>query len=167
MEMAASSWLRPLLRYRTINARSETVAEKPSFRDAYKKRRCLIPATGFYEWQKTDGGKVPYHIVPKDGLWAFAGLWERWEKGDEPLETFTILTTQAAKSIEHIHPRMPSILEPEDYDAWLDTETDGETLVDLASTQFPDDKMRAYPASTRVNTPKNYEAVLIEEVEAA
>jgi len=149
--------------YRTINARSETVAEKPSFREAYKKRRCLIPATGFYEWQKTPGGKVPHHIVPLDGLWAFAGLWERWEKGDEPLETFTILTTTAAKSIKSIHPRMPTILDPSDYDAWVNPEGDADTLERLAGKQFPDDKMRAYPVSTRVNTPKNDDAELIEE----
>jgi putative SOS response-associated peptidase YedK len=153
--------------YRTINARSETVAEKPSFREAFKQRRCLIPATGFYEWWKTPSGKVPHHIVPLDCLWAFAGLWERWEKGDEPLETFTILTTEAAQSIKHIHPRMPTILEPRDYDVWLDAETVGTTLADLARKQFPDGKMRAYPVSSRVNTPKNDEAELVEEVEAA
>ena len=152
--------------YRTINARSESVAEKPSFREAYKKRRCLIPATGFYEWQKAPSGKTPYHIVPNDGLWAFAGLWERWEKGDEPLETFTILTTEAANSIAQIHPRMPTILEPGDYDAWLATETDRTQLAVLARKRFPDGKMRAYPVSTRVNTPKNDEVELIEEVEA-
>ncbi|MEJ2121956.1 MAG: SOS response-associated peptidase [Alphaproteobacteria bacterium] len=153
--------------YRTINARSETVAEKPSFREAYKKRRCLIPATGFYEWQKTPDGKVPYHIVPLDELWAFAGLWERWEKGDEPLETFTILTTEAAQSIEQIHPRMPTILEPADYDAWLELDTGKDDLAQLAGKQFPDARMRAYPVSTRVNTPKNDDAELIKEMGAA
>jgi len=162
-------WAKDLkIGYRTINARSETVAEKPSFRAAYKQRRCLIPSTGFYEWMKTPEVKVPYHIVPTDGLWAFAGLWERWDKGDDgPIETFTIITTEAAKTITHIHPRMPTILEPHDYDGWLDTEADTDSLADLAKTQFPNEKMRAHPVSTRVNTPKNDEAELIEEVEVS
>ncbi len=154
--------------YKTINARSETVAEKSSFRAAYKKRRCLIPSTGFYEWMKTPEGKVPYHIVPTEFLWAFAGLWERWDKGDDgPIESFTILTTEAAHTIKRIHPRMPTILAPNDYDTWLDAEADTDTLADLAKKQFPNNKMRAYPVSTRVNTPKNDEAELIEEVKAA
>ena len=162
------AWSRePKTRYSTINARAETVAEKPAYRNAFRQRRCLIPATGFYEWQKTPDGKVPYHIVPLDELWAFAGLWERWEKGDEPLETFTILTTEAAQSIEQIHPRMPTILEPAEYDAWLELDTGKDDLAQLAGKQFPDARMRAYPVNTRVNTPKNDDAELIEEMGAA
>jgi putative SOS response-associated peptidase YedK len=107
-----------------INARADTVATKPSFRSAFKSRRCLIPADGFYEWRKTEDGKQPFHIRMKDKEpFAFAGLWERWrpEEG-EPVESCTIITTDANELMGPIHNRMPVILAPEDYATWLRTD---------------------------------------------
>jgi putative SOS response-associated peptidase YedK len=132
-----------------INARAETIAEKPSFRTAYKYRRCLIPADGFYEWQKVKSGpKQPFYFTLRDnGLFAFAGLWESWND----IETFTILTTSANTLLQTIHDRMPVILNPEDYDRWIDpTIQDGQQLSDLLCP-FPDESMQAIPVSTRVN----------------
>jgi putative SOS response-associated peptidase YedK len=110
---------------RLINARGESVAEKPSFRAAFKKRRCIVPANGFYEWQRVAGDKQPFYIHPVDGdLFGLAGLWECWTRGDgEALDTFTIVTTDANASMRPLHDRMPVILAPEDYGAWLDGAT--------------------------------------------
>ena len=120
---------------RMINARSETVAEKPSFRAAFKRRRCLVPASGYYEWQKVSGEKQPYHIHrPDDGLFAFAGLWERWSKGSEPLESFTIITTAAPPDLARLHDRMPVILPREQYALWLDLEVEPAALLELLQT---------------------------------
>ena len=109
---------------RMINARAETVAEKPSFRNALQKRRCLVPSDGFYEWCGKKGAKQPYRIfTPGGGLFAFAGLWERWEKGGEgPIESFTIITTEANDTLDVVHARMPVILDPADFGTWLSTE---------------------------------------------
>jgi putative SOS response-associated peptidase YedK len=110
----------PKIGYKLINARSEEASTKPSFRSAMKKRRCLIPADGYYEWKADGKKKQPYHIHRTDNQpFAFAGLWETWHKAEPPLESCTILTTAAAKSIEWLHNRMPVILSPTDYDAWL------------------------------------------------
>ena len=104
-----------------ISARAETVATKPSFRSAFKRRRCLIAADGFYEWQKRDDGKQPFHIRLRSGEpFAFAGLWERWAKGAEPVESCTIITTDANEMTEDLHDRMPVILPKDTYDLWLD-----------------------------------------------
>ena len=108
---------------RLINARSETAADKPSFRDAYARRRCLVPASGFYEWSKPEDGsaKVPHYFSPADGgPFAFAGLWERWEKGREPLETFTLLTGEPYPAVASVHSRSPLIVPPDLHAAWLD-----------------------------------------------
>ena len=104
-----------------INARSEGVAEKPAFRAAVQKRRCIVPATGFFEWQGEAGKKQPFAItLPQDKLFAFAGLWERWKPaGGEPVETFTIVTTEANDQVAPIHDRMPVILPPEAVEPWL------------------------------------------------
>lgn len=104
--------------YSTINARAETVASKPAFRDAFRKRRCLIPADGYYEWKKLeDGAKQPYRItLGPEQPFSFAGLWERWEKGDKMIESCTIIVTDANKLTRYIHDRMPVILDPADYD---------------------------------------------------
>lgn len=156
------SWSQdPKSGYSTINARAETVAEKPAFRSAFKSRRCLVPADGFYEWQKVDTRKQPYRIAMKDdGLFAFAGLWERWEKG-ETIESFTIIVTQANDLLKPIHDRMPVILDPLDYEPWLDTGTSPAAAQKLLRP-FPSDAMRAYPVSTRVNSPRNDDASVIE-----
>jgi len=114
---------------RLINARGETVAEKPAFRTAFRKRRCLIVADGFYEWQTINRKKQPYHFARRDGKpFAFAGLWERWDKGESPIESCTIITTDANELVRPLHDRMPVILQPEDFERWLDPKEDSGML---------------------------------------
>ncbi|MCP4356934.1 MAG: SOS response-associated peptidase [Chloroflexi bacterium] len=141
---------------RLINARSETVAEKPSFRAAFKRRRCLIPADGFYEWQKLNGDKQPVYIHAADKQpYALAGLWETWRDPEgSALQTCTILTTTPNEMMAPIHNRMPVIIEPEDYSMWLDpgdTPQDGLHLL----RPYPAHKMAAHPVSAIVNNPRN------------
>ncbi len=115
-----------------INARGETAAQKPAFRSAFKQRRCLVPATGFFEWQGEPGRKTPYAItVPGRPVFAFAGLWESWRGGDaEAVETFTVITTEPNEQVARIHDRMPVILAEADYDAWLfDTPEAAQSLI--------------------------------------
>jgi putative SOS response-associated peptidase YedK len=148
--------------YRTINARAETAATAPAFRAAFENRRCLVPASGFYEWKKLDGGdKQPYFIGMRDGApFAFAGLWERWDKGEAPVETFTIITGEPNSLIAPLYNRMPVILDPDDYDAWL---TAADTATPQALLQpFPAQLMTAYPVSKRVNNAKNDDAAVME-----
>jgi putative SOS response-associated peptidase YedK len=149
--------------YRTINARAETVATAPAFRAAFKRRRCLVPASGFYEWKKLDDGKQPYFIGLRDGTpIAFAGLWERWDKGEAPVETFTIITGEPNSLVAQIYDRMPVILDPDDYDVWL---TAADTAIPQALLQpFPSQLMTAYPVSKRVNNAKNDDATVMEPV---
>lgn len=147
---------------RMINARSETVTEKPSFREAFKKRRLLIPATGFFEWRKEDGQKQPYYICRKDQApFAFAGLWENWQKGLEPLNTCTIMTTEPNALLSEIHNRMPVIIEQQQYDLWLDPQANRSELLDLLKPAMASELM-LFPVSTRVNNPANEAADLIE-----
>lgn len=151
------SWAQDLkMGARMINARSETVAEKPAFRAAFKRRRCLIPADGFYEWQKQNGRKQPMFIHLTDQRpFAFAGLWETWQSPDGgELETCTILTTTPNELMEPIHNRMPVILSPEDYDEWLHPGTSPQTGLHLLRP-FPAGQMAAYPVSPHVNSPAN------------
>ena len=132
-----------------INARSETLHEKPSFRDSFKNQRCLVPADGFIEWK----GKHPFHIRPKTkGLLAFAGLWSTWDSGDDPLNTYTIITTEANKTLSPLHSRMPFILHPDNYERWLTAESN--TLSSLF-TPCPDKDLEYFEISTAVNSPKN------------
>jgi len=143
---------------KTINAVSETAAEKSAFRESMRKRRCLIPADGFYEWKQIGPKKEQaYNIGIKDnGLFAFAGLWDRWKGPDgNPIESCTILTTEANSLLKEIHNRMPVILSPADYDVWLDPGvTDPANLTDLLKP-FDARLMRAYPVSSTVNSVKN------------
>ncbi|MCG8460489.1 MAG: SOS response-associated peptidase [Holophagales bacterium] len=140
---------------RMINARSETAAEKPSFRNAWKKRRCWIAADGFYEWKKMDGGKQPFHIHLHDRRpFVLAGLWERWEKGEAPLESCTILTTRANEKVAEIHDRMPVILDGAARDRWLDPATPPAALGELM-VPFDAERMAFTPVSRLVNNPKN------------
>jgi putative SOS response-associated peptidase YedK len=140
---------------RMINARSETVTERTAFRDAFERRRCLIPADGFYEWRQAAGVKIPMRITLDEKPFAFAGIWERWQKGDTaPLYTCSILTTSPAESIASIHDRMPVILRPEQYDIWLDHGTDETTLRSLLQP-YPGQDLRAYVVSTLVNRVDN------------
>ncbi len=144
-----------------INARAETLTEKPSFRYACQHRRCLIPATGFFEWQTTEAGKQPYHIhQPELALFAFAGLWEHWEHQQETVYSCTIITTEANDKIAPINDRMPVIITPDFYARWLDKQN---TVVEMADFLATDaySTMQLTPISSRVNNPMhNDEACL-------
>lgn len=140
---------------RMINARSETVTERSAFRDAFERRRCLIPADGFYEWRSAGSTKIPMRITLGERPFAFAGLWERWQKGDAaPLYTCTILTTSPAAAIASIHDRMPVMLRPEQYDLWLDQGSDPEVLKSLLQP-YDGPELQAYVVSTLVNKVEN------------
>jgi putative SOS response-associated peptidase YedK len=133
-----------------INARAATAPEKPSFRSSFKHRRCLLPATGFFEWTGKPGMKQPYFITSVDSKpLVFAGLWERWEKGPEPVESCTILTTDANELMHGLHTRMPVILAPSDFDRWL-LEGDRELL-----RPCPEGVLKAFPVTTAVNNVRN------------
>lgn len=125
---------------KTFNARCETVAEKPSFRDAFKKRRCVVPASGYYEWKTEDGKKRPYHItLPDKPVMVFAGLWEINKRlGDEPVTSFTIITTEASEAVQQVHHRMPVILEKEKVSAWMQEDTPVDDLVEMMQS-YEDD----------------------------
>lgn len=165
------SWSKdPTIGARMINARAETVDEKPAFRAAFKRRRCIIPASGFYEWKKMNGGKQPYFITSADGEpLGLAGLWESWSgPNGEALESCTILTTDANEAVALLHDRMPVILNPEDYDEWLGAGKDS-TPAQLLQLKhllrpFPADLMTLYPVSTYVNRPRNEGEACIERV---
>lgn len=135
---------------RMINARAETVLEKPAFRDAVARRRCLVPASGFYEWRKVAGGKQPYHIGLKgDGLFAFAGLWAKWKAPDgATLRTYSILTTEPNEVLAPIHDRMPVILTRETEALWLDPETPAEVARSLLGP-LPSEDTDLYPVTFR------------------
>lgn len=138
---------------RMINARAETVATKPGYRQAFKSRRCLVVADGFYEWQKNGRRKQPYYIRLKDDRpFAFAGVWERWSKGGEPVESCAIITTDANELVRSIHDRMPVILPPEAYNLWLSPDTEIELLQSLLQP-YRASEMLAYPIGTQVNSP--------------
>jgi putative SOS response-associated peptidase YedK len=145
------------LGYKLINARSETVAEKPSFRSAFKQRRCLIPASGFYEWAKQETGrKQPFFISLRDGEpFSFAGLWERWhDPVGEEIQSCTILTTTANEVMQPIHERMPVILGPSSEEQWLDPQTSADALRSLL-VPYSSEGMEARPVGLWVNNPRN------------
>ncbi|MGD1871922.1 MAG: SOS response-associated peptidase [Mastigocoleus sp.] len=146
----------PKIGTKLINARSETVAEKPSFRSAFKHRRCLILADGFYEWKHEKGQKQPFYFsLNYREPFLMAGLWERWKSpGGEEIKSCTILTTEANEILKPVHHRMPIILKPQDYDLWLDQETLPQRLQELLCP-YDSAKMTAYPVSTMVNNPRN------------
>jgi putative SOS response-associated peptidase YedK len=150
---------------RLINARSETVTEKPAFREAFKRRRCLIPADGFYEWQRTGGKKQPYFFRMRDeSPFGFAGLWERWENGGgHAIESCTILTTEANDVLRPVHDRMPVIVHQEEYSLWLEGDTREQELLRELMRPFPAEEMVGYPVSPLVNSPRNKGSELIEE----
>lgn len=150
------SWAKdPKIGSKLINARAETLAEKPSFRTALKRRRCLVVADGFYEWKKEGARKIPMYIQMDDGRpFGFAGLWEVWQPPDGSLlKTCTIITTEPNALTETIHNRMPAILPPEAYDAWLRPgELPAEEVLPLLRP-YDARRMKATPVSTRVNSP--------------
>lgn len=158
---------------RTINARSETAATSPAFREAMRKRRCIVPASGFYEWQTIEGSrrKQPWYITPddNDGLLAFAGLWESWDgppdgdrPGNGPLLTFTILTTAANEVMRPVHNRMPVILAPGQYGAWLDPALTDPAAVAPMLAPCPPERLRLRRVGTWVNSPAHEDARCIE-----
>ena len=163
------SWSKdPKIGNRMINARAETVHEKPSFRSAFRRRRCLIPANGFYEWKREEGSnvKTPMYVTMKSGQpFAFAGLWEIWQspEGGE-LPTCTIITTRPNIFMEDIHNRMPVILPVDGYELWLDPgEPDLEQLKTLLQP-YPSEEMMAFPVSRVVNNPANDTEACIQPI---
>ncbi len=172
----------PAIGARMINARSETVAEKPAFREAFRKRRCLVVADGFYEWKRLQAAKQPYFIFMEDrSPFAFAGVWERWKPGagqldkitgpgrpevalstDGRVESCAFLTTGPNELMESIHDRMPVIVPPEHWDTWLDPEIDDPAALEELLLPYPAEKMRAHPVSTHVNKPANDDPTCIE-----
>lgn len=139
-----------------INARAETVMEKPSFREAFKRRRCLVPLDGFYEWSRRGDRKRPFYFHMRDGEpFAVAGLWEVWEGEGEMLETCTLLTTEANELLAPYHDRMPVILSPEDYDRWLDSEVRGTEMLLPLLRPYSRAEMTTYAVSPVVNSPSN------------
>jgi putative SOS response-associated peptidase YedK len=154
------SWAKdPAIGSRLINARTETLAEKPSFRSAYKYHRCLIFADGFFEWQAFSGtsGKIPHHIRLKSGKpFAFAGLWEHWQSPDgSEIKSATIITTSPNELMTPIHNRMPVILQHEAYSRWLDPTPLSPVDLNSLLIPYPAGEMIAYPVSTLVNSPAN------------
>ncbi|MBC8142204.1 MAG: SOS response-associated peptidase [Armatimonadetes bacterium] len=151
-----------------INARSETVSEKPSFRAALTRRRCLIPADGFYEWEKhEDGSRHPVHFRLTGGdTFAFAGLWEEWHDpaSESPLRTCTIITTTANETVGRVHDRMPVILAPDAETLWLDAEMRDKDVLRSLLVPYPDGSMEAFAVSRRVNSPANEGADLLAPI---
>jgi putative SOS response-associated peptidase YedK len=177
------SWAKdPSVGARMINARAETAAEKPSFRAAFKRRRCLVPADGFYEWKKVSNRKQPYYITVRNGAvdgerdvhpFAIAGLWEYWEGQDgSALETCTLLTTSANEAMSELHNRMPVIVAPDDFAFWLGEEAEeDEDPAYLSQLQhllrpYPTEKMQFYPVNTYVNNARNEGPTCIEAITA-
>jgi putative SOS response-associated peptidase YedK len=164
----SSSWAKdPSVSVQMINARSETAATKPAFRDPLTNRRCLIPADGFYEWSRRGKAKQPYCFEVNDGeLFAFAGLWDRWrDPNGQWIKSCSILTTTPNAVTATVHDRMPVILDPDIYDLWLDP---GMTNVEAVSEMFKPFNarlMRSYPVSTRINHVANYDAECSAPVE--
>jgi putative SOS response-associated peptidase YedK len=159
----------PKIGNRMINARAETAADKPAFRQAFQRRRCLVPADGFFEWKKVESGdrqpsKTPYWIHRADrGPFVMAGLWERWEpRNGPPLHTFTILTTDAVPELRPIHPRMPVILPQDSAEEWLDPGSRSEELTSLLRPFGAG--LQSHPVSTVVNSPRNDGPECIESV---
>lgn len=145
-------------KFKPINARAETITSKPFFKSAFYKQRCLIPASGFYEWQGEKGHKQPFYISLADtDVFAFAGLWDHWNSPDREFDSCTIITTTANDTMAPIHKRMPVIIEPEHYDQWLN-EGGQELLIPYTG------KMQCWPVSHEVNKPANNSAELIQPV---
>jgi putative SOS response-associated peptidase YedK len=159
------SWAKdPAVGNRMINARAETLAVKPSFRDALRRRRCLVVADGFYEWRKEGGRKVPVWIHPRDGgVLAFAGLWDRWTSPEgEVIESCTIVTCRANELIGAFHERMPVIVPPESHDRWLaPVPVEPASLADIL-VPYPADRLALRPVSTLVNSPAREGRDLVE-----
>jgi putative SOS response-associated peptidase YedK len=153
-----------------INARGDTVAEKPAFREAFGRRHCLVPMSGFYEWRKVGAGRIPYflHLLNAD-VFAVAGLHEFWpgKDGAAPIESFTIITTEANELIRPLHDRMPAILHESDYEAWLAPKERNAAALQALLAPYPAEEMRAHPVGPRVNSAKNDGPELVQEAAEA
>ncbi len=146
----------PAIGNRMINARSETLATKPAYRDAFRRRRCLVVADGFYEWKQQSRPKQPYHIhLADDGPFAFAGLWAHWQRGDLVIESCTIVTTAANELLRPLHERMPVILDRADYARWLDPQCQDREPLEALLTAYPADRMALRAVSTAVNSTRH------------
>jgi putative SOS response-associated peptidase YedK len=161
------SWAKePGIGNKMINARAETLAEKPAYKQALSRRRCILPADGFYEWKTEGNARQPMHIRRKDGeLFGFAGLWEEWKQPDgSPLQTCTIITTTPNEIMLPIHDRMPAILLPEDEETWLDVMHNKATDVLSLLHPYPSELMEAYPVDRRVNVPTIEDPALLNSL---
>lgn len=148
-----------------VNARSETVAEKPSFRDAFRSRRCLVPANGFYGWKPTAKGKQPYYFRRRDGgVFVCAGIWDRWTSIDDDVETVSVLTMPANELVMPMDPRMPVIVGEEYFAAWLDPKAKDPGKLLAQFKPFPAEQMECWPVSRRVNDPANDDADLLTPI---
>lgn len=146
-----------------FNARAEGVADKPSFREAARRWRCLVPASGFYEWSSAQGVKRPYHIRRRDGrALAFAGLWSVWSGGEAPLLSCTILTTRPNAVVEGLHDRMPVILDPDEFEAWLDPAVQDFAALEPLLDPYDDGALESYAVSRAVGNPSAEGPALIE-----
>lgn len=155
----------PEIGKRLINARSETAAEKPAFRGAMRSRRCLIPADGFFEWQRTGKAKQPYAFrMAEGGPFALGGIWDHWERPEGLLQTFAVLTTEPNDMMRPVHDRMPVIIEPRDYDLWLDPDARDPAKFAHLMGPFPAERMSCYTVGTRVNNVANDDPLVLEEV---
>jgi putative SOS response-associated peptidase YedK len=173
LEMALAKWglvpawsKVPKTKYSTINARIETVAEKPSFRTPFKHRRCLIPSDGFYEWKVVNSHKIPHYIRMRDsGVFAFAGLWDRWEGGGESIDSCNIIVMPANEVMKPLHERMPAIIAPAHYDLWLDPRiTDKDEIMQFLNSA-PSGRLKAYQVSPWVNVPAHDDERCIQPAE--
>ncbi len=163
------SWAEdPAVGNRLINARAETATEKPAFRAAFRRRRCLVPADGFYEWLRRGRLKQPYFFHLRDnGIFAFAGLWEAWQGADNSvLESCTVLTTEPNDLMRPIHNRMPVILPPEAYDVWLDPDQQDPATLRALLAPYPSEALEAYAVSTYVNNPMHDDARCIRPADS-
>ncbi len=151
-----------------INARSETVDTKPAFKSAFKHRRCLVPADGFFEWRRQGAGKQPYYISGRDGRpLAIAALWETWQGESEAIESCTLLTTEANDLLRGLHDRMPVILSEEDYDRWLGLQADETSKLMPLLRPFPAERLQLYAVNVLVNNPRNDVPECLERDESA
>lgn len=150
--------------YKMINARIETISEKPTFKNLVNKKRCLVITDGYYEWMETKEGKQPFRICLKDkSLFAYAGLWSEWKNSEgKIITTFTVITTEAYKSIEHIHKRMPIMLSPVEAYKWILNEIE---YTELQSSAIKEKQLINYPVSKKVSSPSNNSIDLIEKIE--
>lgn len=159
-------WKEPKNKYSTINARIETVAEKPTYRTSFKQQRCLIPADGFYEWKSVNKKKIPHYIRMRDGgVFAFAGLWDHWEGKDQVFDSCSIIVMPANEIMKQLHERMPAIIAPAHYDAWLDSRmSDKEEIMGYLNSA-PSSQLKPYPVSPWVNSPKHDDVRCIQAVQ--